>query len=457
MKPYSPFTIQSAAVLHETVTLERPVIASFGTMHQRHAVLLRIESESGQHGIGESWVNFPLWAPWERIALFEQALIPYLEAKRQVDDIPDYIGRLYTAFSGPSQQSGTIGPLLQGICAVEAALWDIAAREASLPLSQLLFDNPHSKVQVYGSGINAPLPLDLIDAYLDQGVSLFKLKLGFGDEEDKKNLKSLEKHLAGRAKIAVDVNRRWAFQQALRWLPILADYGVVWLEEPLAYDDEPWTGELQVTTQVPIAGGENVVTPPGSKVEQLLTFPFDYWQPDVTKYTPLHIAVALNGAANAGGKSHVVPHFLGSGPGQAVSIQLAAGCRRGLVELDINRNPLRTDLCDQPFEIVDGFIEIPGRPGIGWTVGRYRYQFSYQLPVTSYQLPVTSYQLPVTSTSYQLPVTSYQLPVTSYQLPVTSYQLPVTSYQLPVTSYQLPVTLELKITLDLVKPYHGSK
>lgn len=370
MNPHLSFQIKSAQVIHKETEIERPVVTSFGSMRQRHAVLVRIESESGQHGIGESWVNFPLWGPWERIALFEHALIPYLERNREVTDIPTYIGRLYESFAGPSRQSGTIGPLLQGICAVETALWDIAAREAGGPLSQLLFDQPLSRVEVYGSGINAPLPYERIDAYLEKGVKLFKLKLGFGDEADKANLKGLEKYLAGRAKIAVDVNRRWAFRQALGWLPILADHGVVWLEEPLTYDDELWTGELQVTAQVPIAGGENVVTPPGVKVEQLLTFPFDYWQPDITKYTPLHIAVALNEKANEGGKSHVVPHFLGSGPGQAASIQLAAGCRRGLVEFDINANPLRSTLCDEPFEIIDGFIEIPNRPGIGWTIGQ---------------------------------------------------------------------------------------
>ncbi|MEM7798082.1 MAG: mandelate racemase/muconate lactonizing enzyme family protein [Chloroflexota bacterium] len=368
MKNFPSFVIKSARVVHKEAAIERPVVTSFGQMTARHAVFLRLESDSSHVGLGESWVNFPIWAPWERIALFEKALIPYLQTHREVKDIPTYIAALFEAFAGQARQSGTIASLIQGICAVEGALWDVAAREADMPLCQLLFDQPQQRVQVYGSGINAPLPFERIDAYLEKGVTLFKLKIGFGDDADKANLKALIKHLNGQAEVMVDVNRKWGFQQALGWLPILADHGVVWLEEPLTYEDELWIGELQVAKQVPIAGGENVITPPGSSIPHLLNFPFDYWQPDVTKYTPLHVALALNSGADESGQVDVVPHFLGSGPGLALSLQLAAGCQRGLIELDINPNPLRTELCSEPFEIVDGAIEISDRPGIGWTV-----------------------------------------------------------------------------------------
>ena len=63
----------------------------------------------------------------------------------------------------------------------------------------------------------------------------------------------------------------------------------------------------------------------------------------------------------------MIPHFLGSAPGQAFSVQLAAGCgAEPLVEWDTNANPLHTELFTEPFRIEGGMIDIPQRPGAGW-------------------------------------------------------------------------------------------
>jgi D-galactarolactone cycloisomerase len=151
----------------------------------------------------------------------------------------------------------------------------------------------------------------------------------------------------------------------LRWLPILPDYDVQWLEEPLRPEDEVYLEQLRAESQTPLAGGENILMPPGSDVDEIAASAWDILQPDLTKYTPLHVAQRLLDAAGAAGK-RLIPHFLGSGPGQAASLHFAAGCPEGLLELDISPNPLRTETLDSPLRIVDGSIEIPQRPGLGW-------------------------------------------------------------------------------------------
>ena len=35
-------------------------------MAERQMIILSLEDEDGRTGLGESWVNFPSWAPWER-------------------------------------------------------------------------------------------------------------------------------------------------------------------------------------------------------------------------------------------------------------------------------------------------------------------------------------------------------------------------------------------------------
>lgn len=358
--------IGRAAVHHFEVPIERAVKTSFGTMTGRHLVLLELADEHGNTGIGESWTNFPAWAALERVAAFKTALLPYLKG-RQAAGIPLFIRNMAATFRGPALQSGTMGPLLAALCAVEMALIELAAKRKKVPVCKLLFDDPARRVRVYGSGIHAPIPWELIDSHLARGVSLFKLKLGFNDEDDLRNLRELKNYLGNRATVAVDVNRNWTFQQAVEWLKRLADLEIQWLEEPLRAEEESRTGELCSMSRVPVAGGENILVEPGSDMAAVAGAPLAILQPDMTKYCTTHDFLRLLPEASKRGR-RVVPHFLGSAPGQAFSLHLAAGCAgEHLVEWDINANPLHTDFFADPFKISGGVIEIPERPGLGWT------------------------------------------------------------------------------------------
>ena len=55
-----------------------PVRTSFGTMHDRPAVLVRVEDEEGAHGWGEAWCNFPSCGAEHRARLIESVLAPLL-------------------------------------------------------------------------------------------------------------------------------------------------------------------------------------------------------------------------------------------------------------------------------------------------------------------------------------------------------------------------------------------
>ena len=99
--------------------------------------LLLIHDESGKTGVGESWINFPNWAPWERIAAFERTLIPYLRGK-QIADIASFMKsidndfrRCGTSRSVAGVDSGSIGrPVREGRRLVPGA-WEARSRRAS--------------------------------------------------------------------------------------------------------------------------------------------------------------------------------------------------------------------------------------------------------------------------------------------------------------------------------------
>ena len=53
-----------------------PVRTSFGTMHDRPAVLVRAEDAEGAVGWGEAWCNFPACGAEHRARLIESVLAP---------------------------------------------------------------------------------------------------------------------------------------------------------------------------------------------------------------------------------------------------------------------------------------------------------------------------------------------------------------------------------------------
>ena len=349
--------IQAAKVYRLETPVETVVRTSFGAMNKRTALLLALRDRDGVVGWGESWVNFPAWAAAERQLAFEQAYLPYLKGRRVVD-IPAFIAAMVRAFIGPARQAAATGPLMQALCAVEIALWDLQAQRAGKSLAQFLFRKPATSIRVYASGINSPLPWARIDQHLELGVRLFKLKLGFGRRQDRANLRDLKRHLGSAAGIAVDVNRGWTVGEARERLSELKDLGVVWLEEPLVPGQESQLGSLR-RRGVAITAGENSESPAHTEADIL--------QPDITKNYGLHGCVTLLGQLRRG--QRLYPHFLGSAVGQAASFHLAAGCSQDTwQEWDINANPLRTDLTNPPFEIRDGRVAIPNTPGLGWQI-----------------------------------------------------------------------------------------
>ena len=358
------FPITHAEVIHRRCPIAKPTPVSFGVRTERHSVAIRLKDDRGNHGLGETWVNYPLWAPSERIAALNEGFLPYLQGK-DVDDIPQFMGDMFATFLGQARQSGTIALLVEALCGIEVALWDLKAKRQDIPLRHLLFPDAVDELNVYASGIVAPLPVEQIQALLDQGVQCFKLKTGFGDDNDRKNIDAMKKIIGDQARLACDSNRKWTFDQAAQWLPIMRDYNIAWFEEALSIDDEHRYSELKNIAEIPLSAGENVLTVPGAGAGDFSTLAVDILQPDITKYNAIHNTLAVIAHAQENNKRCFL-HFLGSAPGLAATAQIAAGIPEHMLELDINENPLRTDYFAQGFPIEDGRLKLPSEPGLGW-------------------------------------------------------------------------------------------
>ena len=368
-----PIRIGEARVVHYRAPLDTPYRTTFGAMTHRQAVVITLTTDDGVVGIAESWVNFPLWAPSERIAAFMQGYFPQIVG-REITGIPRFIRGLWDSQYRAALQSATLGPALQALCAVEAALLDIEAKRRGVPLGRLFAESPARTVKAYASGINPPFPVDSISQALDAGIDTFKLKLGYGADSDRENISALKRLLGPGVRVAVDVNRSWSFDRTLAWMDYLRDEGIAWLEEPLAIEYQHRYPELRGRAAVPVSAGENFLIQPGADFSQegegglsldSTGLALDIVQPSVVKNCCFSDAVRLMELVERG-CGILCPHFLGSAPGMVATAHLASISRNPYLEWDINPNPLRTSLFREPFRIADGFFKVSDEPGIGW-------------------------------------------------------------------------------------------
>lgn len=341
-----------------------PVRTSFGLMHERPALLIRLAAADGGEGWGEVWCNFPACGAEHRARLVETIFRPLLEGQ-EVEGPAAATAALERATRILAVQSGEPGPFAQVIAGIDCALWDLAARRAEVPLWRLLGGAGEAVIPAYASGINPELSLDTIAAQRAKGHRAFKIKVGFDAARDVDTIAAARDLLGAEPMLMADANQAWTVAQAAEICTAFAEQRLAWIEEPLPADSprRAWSA-LRKRISLPIAAGENLR---GTEAFTAMTRAglLDIVQPDCAKWGGVTGCLAVARAALAQGLRYC-PHYLGAGIGLAHSAHLlkAAG-GDGLLEIDVNDNPLRAEMAPWSLSPVEGTVRLPEGPGIG--------------------------------------------------------------------------------------------
>jgi L-alanine-DL-glutamate epimerase-like enolase superfamily enzyme len=345
--------------------IKEPVRTSFGTMTERAAVFVRVEDSDGGRGWGEIWCNFPNAAAEHRALLFADIIAPRALGQ-SVDDPVALWNDIERALHVLRLQSGDAGAFSAALAGLDLAVHDLRARKRGLPLWRSLGGRDDSPVPVYASGINpGEAAFRTVEHMRADGHRAFKLKIGFGMETDLGSLTPVAASLAGDERLMVDVNQGWDLKAAAAMLPKLADFPLVWIEEPLMADRSAaeWT-QVAALAGAPLAGGENV-RGAGAFQAMIDGGLFGFVQPDAAKWGGHSGCLPVARAALAAGRTFC-PHYLGGGIGLMHSLHLLAAVRGpGLLEIDANANPLREGVLQNLMKVSDGCVSLPGGQGLG--------------------------------------------------------------------------------------------
>ena len=341
------------------VPVDEPVRMSFSRLTFRRMCLIEIHA-GGHVGIGESWINYPHWAPAERVATLLDGVAPVILGT-DVSDPSEVLERMRSALDGVGRQWGARGPIWQAMSGIDLALWDLRGRVEQRPVGELL-GSARLAAPVYASGVGPTQVEELCSIAVSWGITAVKAKVGFGDEIDRATLAAI-RSTAPHLRVFADANCAWTVEEADRQARILLDEGVEWLEEPFENPDTASFARLFEATGMPLAAGENAYGL--SELESLAQTPgLLCVQPDPAKSGGITTAARLVSGLTT--SCRMSPHWYAGAIGLRASLALVTAFEQcGWIELDVRSNSLRDGLVSEGFQLdAEGQMSASTVPGL---------------------------------------------------------------------------------------------
>ncbi|RRU25612.1 galactonate dehydratase [Stenotrophomonas sp. 278] len=334
-------------------------------------LFVRIDTDAGISGWGEPIVE----GRAHTVAAAVEELSDYLIGK-DPRHIEDHWNVLYR---GGFYRGGPI--LMSALAGLDQALWDIHGKALGVPVHSLLGGPVRERIRVY-SWIGGDRPADTARAAkeaVSRGFTGVKMnateEVQFVDTHDKvtkvlENVQAVRDAVGPGVGLAVDFHGRVHKPMAKVLMRELSPFGLMFIEEPVLSEHLECIPELAALSPAPIALGERLYSRFDFK-RVLQTGGVDIIQPD-----PSHaggITETRKIAAMAEAHDVALALHCPLGPiALAANLQLDAVCYNAFIQeqsLGIHYNA-SNDLLDylvdrSPFDYQDGFVTIPGGPGLG--------------------------------------------------------------------------------------------
>jgi o-succinylbenzoate synthase len=355
-----PVVVERAEVHLIELPLRFRFETSYGTWTSRRVPILELHAD-GAVGLGEGVMESHLPLYLDETVPTAMPLVEHL--------LTDHVvGR---ALASPDAFTAAVAHLRGHRMAkamVETALWDLWARRAGVPLASLL-GGVRTVVAcgiVVGIRPDTAATVDATAGYLEAGARRVKLKIAPGWD--------LEPVAAARdafpdAPLAADANATYTLDDLDR-LRVLDEHGLVFLEQPLAYDDLVDHADLQRELVTPLCLDESITGAAAARHALRLG------AARVLNVKPGRVgghgeARRIDALARAAGVPLWCGGMLETGVGRAHNLHLAS--LPGFTEPADVWSSSRywvDDVVEQPLECVDGTMPVPSGDGIGVTLDR---------------------------------------------------------------------------------------
>jgi L-alanine-DL-glutamate epimerase-like enolase superfamily enzyme len=375
-------TAVRASWLRAPIPPERQHVSDFGRNDSFNTCLVEIETDTGHVGLGEAKAgvgNLGHHAPV--VSLIRDELGPQLLGRDPRDTAAIweacYNGTRghYVAAHGrtfPTVNRRGVG--ISALSGIDIACWDLLGQSLGVPCWRLLGGLFRDRVPAYASGGWGPVGQigRQLAELVERGHRAVKMRVGLQDrsvEDSAARVREARRTIGPDVGLMVDAHGTWSVREAQRFARKVADCDLAWLEEPVSPDNVAGQAEVRASTDIPIAAGESEQTR-FAFAEMIAARAVDVCQPDTAIAGGISEVQRIAALASAHGLT-VAPHLWGSAVLFATGLHLAVALPAvTLLEFSRGHNPLLHELIEEPFELVDGHVAAPARPGLGLTLRR---------------------------------------------------------------------------------------
>ena len=341
----------------------------------RHLCLVKITTDDGLVGWGESITQFP------EASLATKAIIDGM-AERVLGRDPVQTTAIWESLKDQAWWYGYGGGIASyAVAALDIALWDLKGKILGRSVLDLLGGAVHERLPAIASSHahyeDIGRMVEEAQEWLAPGLQGVKVgfgkrgsaRLGYEHDRDVEYMRRMRDALGPQPLIMIDCGWaiRWDVMTAVRRVQAFEEFGLHWIEEPLGAWDPEGYANLRSKTTTLVAYGEKEWTLEGYE-RVLATGTVDVVGVDpgraegITGFKRVAERVeAYRRQSNA--------HAWSSAIVSAASLSISFSTPSAkLFELKPLRNPMQHDLVSEPFEHVDGWVYPPRGPGLGIAV-----------------------------------------------------------------------------------------
>ena len=157
--------------------------------------------------------------------------------------------------------------LLEAIACVDCAIWDLLGKALGKSVRELLggYRTELPIISIGGYYMEGKTDADIaheMDDYRRAGMAGCKFKVGgLSPEDDARRVEAARRAAGPDFVLAVDANRGWSAQDAIRFARLVEPFDIRWFEEPCHwYDDVALMARVRRATRIPITAGQSEIT-----------------------------------------------------------------------------------------------------------------------------------------------------------------------------------------------------
>jgi L-Ala-D/L-Glu epimerase len=244
--------IKKIEIFYFDIPLKEPFRISIGTLHGANNVLVRILTDSGLIGLGESCPFLPITGETQETNIAAARSLRDLLSGKDPLAIENFVREAGSFIrSNPSM-----------VAAFDMALYDILGKASSLPLFRLLGGSRSTLETDITTDLDAPKKMAAkAKRFVAAGYKKIKIKVGQNPDLDVARLEAIREAIGYDKDISIDANQGWTVLQAISALKRMERFRIQYVEQPVAAWDLAGLRAVRRQSPIPVMADEALFSP----------------------------------------------------------------------------------------------------------------------------------------------------------------------------------------------------